>query len=83
MTDEQPAAARLEAMLRRIKPAIALQADGHLRRDMQLDSLDIMELLFEAEKAFRIRIPDEDIAYGQLLVWERLVEYVQAKTSAR
>lgn len=36
--------------------------DQNLRNDLGLDSLDIVEMYFDIDKAFRVNIPDE--------VWE-------------
>ena len=37
-----------------------LDEDATLRKDLSIDSLDLMEILLEAEKIFKIKIEDEE-----------------------
>ena len=52
----------------------------HLILDLGMDSLDVTELCFELEDVTSVRIPEEAIAQGGILVISELVAYIaQAK----
>jgi acyl carrier protein len=51
--------AALGAYLKR-DPA-TIQADHHLRDDLGLDSMAVIELLYRIEEVFEIQIPDQDL----------------------
>lgn len=72
--------ARIDRVLKGVKAGAAYGPEVHLRKDLELDSLDVMMLLFEIEKEFGIKIPEEDIAANGLLVLGRMKEYVDAKS---
>jgi acyl carrier protein len=38
-----------------------IEADHHLRDDLGLDSMAVIELLYKIEEVFNIRIPDQDL----------------------
>jgi acyl carrier protein len=38
-----------------------IRADQHLRDDLGLDSMAVIELLYKIEEAFDIQIPDQDL----------------------
>ena len=38
-----------------------IQPDHHLRDDLGLDSMAVIELLYKIEEAFDIQIPDQDL----------------------
>ena len=38
-----------------------IQPDHHLRDDLGLDSMAVIELLYKIEEAFNIQIPDQDL----------------------
>ena len=54
---------------------IALTAS--IRRDLGIDSLDIVELMFELEKRFEIVIPDEDLL--KIVTVGDLITYLEQK----
>ena len=61
-----------------------LQPEKHLIDDLGLDSLDVVELTMECEKAFKISIPDEEpgniSTYGE---WVNMIEkYLPAEKKA-
>ena len=39
----------------------AIQRDHHLRDDLGLDSMAVIELLYKIEEAFDLQIPDQDL----------------------
>ncbi len=51
----------------RIKPSVkTVNKDSDLGKDLDLDSLDTMNFLFEVEKVFDINIPESDISENEL-----------------
>lgn len=42
-------------------PASAVQADKSFTKDLDIDSLSMMTIVVNAEEAFDVRIPDEDV----------------------
>jgi acyl carrier protein len=38
-----------------------IEADHHLRDDLGLDSMAVIELLYKIEEVFNIQIPDQDL----------------------
>ncbi|WP_460907986.1 acyl carrier protein [Spirosoma areae] len=58
-------------------PASAITDQTHFSRDLGLDSLDIVDLIMQLEKAFGIRIPDED--YDKLTTMQDVLDYLQAE----
>jgi acyl carrier protein len=39
----------------------SIEADHHLRDDLGLDSMAVIELLYKIEEVFNIQIPDQDL----------------------
>jgi acyl carrier protein len=70
--------ARLERVLKSVKSDASFSAAADVRKDLGLDSLDVMMLLFEVEKEFGVRISEEDLSAKNLLVLGRLSEYLAA-----
>jgi len=70
---------KLASILLEVNPSIKYNDDYHLRRDLNLDSLDIISFLFEVEIAFDIKIPEEDIEPKNLLLLGALRNYIQKK----
>jgi acyl carrier protein len=62
MTDAQITEKIIKALADYLKkdPASITEAH-HLRDDLGLDSMAVIELLFEIEDAFKIQIPDQDL----------------------
>jgi acyl carrier protein len=54
-------------------------ASASFENDLGVDSLDVLEILTEVEKQFKINIPDEDAE--KLLTVGALTKYVKAKHS--
>jgi len=52
-----------------------LTEDTHLINDLQLDSLDRVELTMSIEDAFRIEIPDEDAE--RVVTVKQVLDYLQ------
>lgn len=63
VTPENAARRALEAALASIAPEVDLQevdAEGDLRRQIDLDSVDVMNLLMALEESLGIEIPESD-----------------------
>ena len=58
----------------------ALQAEANFRTDLNFDSLDLMELLVDAEDAFSITIDLDDVS--KLHTLGDIVAYIDEKCSA-
>lgn len=58
-------------------PESAITEQTHFSRDLGLDSLDTVDLVMQLEKAFGIRIPDED--YPKLTTVQNVLEYLEAE----
>ena len=70
---------KLASILLAAHPSIKYDEDHHLIRDLHLDSLDVINFLFEVEIAFGIKIPEEDIDRRNLLLLGALKNYIQKK----
>lgn len=79
MSAESPISVRIRAALaehlKRDVDAVALQDD--LRKDLGLDSLTMIELLFKIEEAFDLEVPNEDLPL--LVTVADVVRYVEDK----
>lgn len=53
-----------------------LHNNSHLRKDLNLDSLDVINFLFEVEGSFNIKIPQDAIDEFDLLYIDNLVNYI-------
>jgi acyl carrier protein len=53
----------------------SIKPDHHLRDDLGLDSMAVIELLYKIEEAFDIQIPDEDLV--RLSTVAAVCEYVE------
>lgn len=58
-------------------PESAITEQTHFSRDLGLDSLDTVDLIMQLEKAFGIRIPDED--YAKLTTVQSVLAYLEAE----
>jgi len=62
MTDRAIASKIIEALASYLKrDSASITEDHHLRDDLGLDSVAIIELLFKIEETFNIQIPDQDL----------------------
>jgi len=55
----------------------SIKPDHHLRDDLGLDSMAVIELLYKIEEAFDIQIPDEDLV--RLSTVAAVCEYVEQR----
>lgn len=62
-------------------PEDRIKMDSDLSRDLDLDSLDTMELTLGIEERFNIEIPDDDLE--NLRTVEDAVDLVEQKVGAR
>jgi acyl carrier protein len=44
------------------RDAATIKADYHLRDDLGLDSMAVIELLYKIEEVFNLQIPDQDLS---------------------
>ena len=70
---------KIESILKRINPEFEYRDDVHLRENLDLDSLDVIEFLFEIETQLQVKVPEEDIDERGLLVLGNLCNYVKEK----
>lgn len=64
-------------ILKRIAPdedLSNLQDDVPFREQMELDSMDFLDIVMELRKQYRIQIPEED--YENLVTMQRTVDYL-------
>lgn len=57
----------------------ALAADQPLRDQLDLDSMDFLDIVMELRKRYKLQIPEED--YPQLATLESCVNYLEPKLS--
>jgi acyl carrier protein len=65
-------------ILERIAPdedLSSLQDDVPFREQMELDSMDFLDIVMELRKRYRIQIPEED--YGNLVTMDSTVTYLE------
>ena len=55
----------------------SIQPDYHLRDDLGLDSMAVIELVYLLEETFNLQIPDEDLA--GLTSVEHVVHYIEGR----
>ena len=56
-----------------------IQDDSNFKDDLDIDSLDQIDIMMETEKKFKIRIPDEEIE--RIITYQDLVEFVLDKVN--
>ena len=64
-------------ILERIAPdedLSSLKDDVPFREQMELDSMDFLDIVMELRKSYRVQIPEED--YGHLATMDSTVEYL-------
>lgn len=57
------------------KPESKINGDTNLQNDLELDSLDIMDLLLVMEEEFEMQIPDEELSKIQTV--NDIVTYIE------
>ena len=78
MTDRAVASKIIQALAKYLKRDTASITETHrLRDDLGLDSMAVIELLYDIEETFRIEIPDQDLA--QLSTVGSVAAYVQQR----
>ena len=80
-TREQIEAMVRETLQQQAKlPPEKIIASASIRSDLGIDSLDIVELMFDLEKRFEIVIPDEDLL--KIATIGDLINYLAGKLSS-
>ena len=54
-----------------------LQDDVPLREQLELDSMDFLDIVMELRKRYRVQVPEED--YGQLVSMASTVAYLEPR----
>lgn len=82
MSKEEIAAQVREIFLEtlRIQPE-KLQAGTNLKNDLALDSLDMIEVVYEMEDRFDVQIPEEKIQ--EIATFDQIVEGLHAAIEAK
>ncbi|MHC4819395.1 MAG: acyl carrier protein [Planctomycetota bacterium] len=58
-----------------------LQADTNLKNDLALDSLDMIEVVYEMEDRFDVQIPEEEIQ--EIATFDQIVDGLHAAIEAK
>ena len=61
------------------RDATSIGADHHLRDDLGLDSMAVIEMLYRIEEVFNLQIPDEDLV--GLTTVGQVIAYVQGRVT--
>jgi acyl carrier protein len=61
------------------RDAASIDPTYHLRDDLGLDSMAVIELLYRIEEVFNLQIPDEDLV--GLTTVGHVIEYVQGRVA--
>ncbi len=61
------------------RDAASIHATYHLRDDLGLDSMAVIELLYRIEEVFNLQIPDQDLV--DLTTVGQVIEYVQGRVA--
>lgn len=69
----------LSAVLKEVSPLAGYREEANLRVDLNLDSLDVINFLFEVEARTKVKIPEADIDNHQLLLLGNLRRYIEEK----
>ena len=70
---------KIETILKKINPSFEYSDNLNLRSDLKLDSLDVIEFLFEVESQLNVKIPEENIDEKQLMILGNVFKYVEEK----
>jgi acyl carrier protein len=80
MTDQAIVSRIIHALAQYLKrDAGSITEDHHLRDDLGLDSMAVIELLYKIEETFNIQIPDQDLA--GLTTVSSVARYVESRTA--
>jgi acyl carrier protein len=83
VTSKDDIAAQVREIFRetlKIQPE-KLQADTDLKNDLALDSLDMIEVVYEMEDRFDVQIPEEKIQ--EIATFDQIVEGLHAAIEAK
>jgi len=61
------------------KPPSEIHKEARLIEDLEIDSLDLLDLIFEVEEEFNIEIPQNQAPFVTV---QDVINYVQEKTKA-
>ena len=96
MTDQAILGRIIQALAEYLKrDAASIKASHHLRDDLGLDSMAVIELLYKIEETFNLQIPDQDLpglttvgavagyVQGRLAPAENIASSPHKKTAAK
>ncbi len=61
------------------RDAASIEPTHHLREDLGLDSMAVIEMLYRIEEVFNLQIPDQDLV--GLTTVEHVIDYVQGRVA--
>jgi len=70
---------KIEDIIRRNRPLFKYREELNLRSDLNMDSLDAIEFLFEIETEMNIKIPEKHIDEEGLLILGNLHRYIEKR----
>jgi len=78
MSEQDITANIVQALAEYLKrDAVTIKTSDHLRDDLGLDSMAVIELLYKIEEAFNLQIPDQDLI--GLTTVNAVASYVQKR----
>ena len=70
---------KLKKVMHGIKPHEDVKLEHTFKEDLSYDSLDMITLYFDTEKAFNIEIPESDLSQYEFTTVKQLIDYIQEK----
>ena len=70
---------KLKKVMHGIKPHEDVKLEYTFKEDLEYDSLDMITLYFDSEKAFNIEIPESDLSQYELTTVKQFIDYIQEK----
>lgn len=70
---------KLEKVMHKIKPHEDVKFEHSFKEDLEYDSLDMITLYFDTEKAFSIKIPESDLSQYELTTVKQFMDYIRGK----
>ena len=68
---------KLTEVAKNLRPEAEVAAGKNFQDDLDFDSLDMISLYFDLEKAFDIKISEEDISEYNLVSVDNIVKFIK------